>query len=66
MAATFAMMAFSRIFATCDLTTIGLMSLSSAWSIPLFLDSGTNLPSYRYLGIDMGLLSRLVIWAVIY
>ena len=50
-AATLAMMAFSMIFATWDLTTIGRISLSSAWSLPLFLDKGTSLPSYRYLGI---------------
>ena len=47
-------MAFSRIYATCDITTIGLMSLSSAWSFPFFLDNGTNLPSYRYLGMLIG------------
>ena len=59
------MMAFSRIFAKCDLTTIGRMSFSSAWSIPLFFVRGTSLPSYKYFGIDAGLLSRLRIWAVI-
>ena len=38
-AATFAIIAFSRIFARCDLTTMGLMSFSSAWSLPLFFQS---------------------------
>ena len=59
------MMAFSRILATWDLTTIGLMSLSSAWSLPLFLERGTSLPSYRYYGMLMGSLRSLRIWAEI-
>ena len=39
---------------------------SSAWSSPLFLESGTSLPSYRYYGIEAGSLRRPRIWDEIF